>query len=111
MSNTAVATLKYALTSEKKMNLIAKLVKNMKALEALDVLKFTQKRPANILYKVVKSALANAESKGIKASDLFIDRIEVGRWPKLKRIKFVSRSRVNYFIRHRSFVKVILNTK
>lgn len=111
MSNIAIATLKYALTSEKKMNLIAKLVKNMSVKEALDVLNFTPKRPAKILYKVVKSAAANAESKGLKYDELFIDKIEVWRGPKLKRIRFVSRSRVNYYIRHRAFVKVVLNTK
>lgn len=111
MSNTAFATLKYALTSDKKLSLMAKLVKWKKAEEALETLQFIPKKTAKILYKVIKSAINNANNAWLKSSDLYIEVIEIGRWPKIKRVKFVSRSKVNYIIRHRAFVKVILNTK
>lgn len=111
MSNTAAATLKYALTSDKKLSLMAKLVKWKKAQEALEALQFIPKRTAKILYKVIKSAMSNAVNAWLKAEDLSIKTIDVWRWPKIKRIKFASRSRVNYIIKHRAFVKVVLNTK
>lgn len=111
MSNTAAATLKYALTSDKKLSLMAKLVKWKKAQEALEALQFIPKRTAKILYKVIKSAMSNAISAWFKSEDLSIKTIDVWRWPKIKRIKFASRSRVNYIIKHRAFVKVVLNTK
>jgi ribosomal protein L22 len=63
------------------------------------------------LYKVIKSAVANGMTAWMKMEDLSIKAIEVWRWPKIKRIKFASRSRVNYRIKHRAFVKVVLNTK
>jgi ribosomal protein L22 len=63
------------------------------------------------LYKVIKSAMSNAVNAWLKAEDLSIKTIDVWRWPKIKRIKFASRSRVNYIIKHRAFVKVVLNTK
>jgi ribosomal protein L22 len=63
------------------------------------------------LYKVIKSAVANGMTAWMKMEDLSIKAIEVWRWPKIKRIKFASRSRVNYIIKHRAFVKVVLNTK
>ena len=111
MSNTAFATLKYALTSDKKLSLMAKLVRWKKAQESLDALQFIPKRTAKILYKVIKSAIGNATNAWLKLEDLYIKSIEVWRWPKIKRIRFVSRSRVNYIIKHRAFVKVVLNTK
>jgi len=111
MSNTAAATLKYALTSDKKLSLMAKLVKWKKAQEALEALQFIPKRTAKILYKVIKSAMSNAVTAWLKTENLFIKTIDVWRWPKIKRIKFASRSRVNYIIKHRAFVKVVLNTK
>lgn len=109
MSNTAFATLKYALTSDKKLSLMAKLVRWKKAQESLDALQFIPKRTAKILYKVIKSAIGNATNAWLKLEDLYIKSIEVWRWPKIKRIRFVSRSRVNYIIKHRAFVKVILS--
>ena len=39
---------------------------------------------------------------------LFVEHILVGRWPKLKRMKFASRSRMHQYVHHRSYVKVIL---
>ena len=109
MSNTAFATLKYALTSDKKLSLMAKLVRWKKAQESLDALQFIPKRTAKIFYKVIKSAIGNATNAWLKLEDLYIKSIEVWRWPKIKRIRFVSRSRVNYIIKHRAFVKVILS--
>jgi ribosomal protein L22 len=44
-------------------------------------------------------------------SDLFIDTVEVGKWPKIKRIRFTSRSRISHYERSRCYVKVVLNTK
>jgi large subunit ribosomal protein L22 len=80
MSNSMTATLKYALLSDKKMNLIVKLVQGKKVDEALDVLKFTAKKGARTLYKVVKSARDNAMHDEKTVSDnLYIKRIDVGR--------------------------------
>jgi ribosomal protein L22 len=42
---------------------------------------------------------------------LHIDHILVGRWPKIKRMRFASRSRMHGYLKHRSFVRVILNSK
>jgi ribosomal protein L22 len=42
---------------------------------------------------------------------LYVEKIEVGRWPKIKRIRFVSRSRISHYVKYRSFVKVYLHVK
>lgn len=44
MSNQVTATLKYALLSDKKMNLIADLVRGKSAVKALDMLEFMPKK-------------------------------------------------------------------
>lgn len=106
------AILKYAIISEKKMLLISKLVKWKKVQEALDILEHTPKKAAQILAKVVKSASANAvNNKKEKLGNLYIKTIEVGKWPKLKRIRFTSRSRISHYQKYRCYVKVVLNTK
>jgi len=61
---------------------------------------------------LIKSATANAvENKGLSIDDLYIERIEVGKGPKIKRIRFTSRSRVSHYEKYRSYVKIVLNTK
>lgn len=106
------ATLKYAIVSDKKMLLISKLVKWKKVQEALDILEYTPKKAAKILAKVVKSASSNAVVNWKqKLSNLFVDNIEVGKWPKIKRIRFTSRSRISHYEKSRCYVKVVLNTK
>lgn len=106
------ATLKYALVSDKKMNLIAKLVKGKQVDEALDILKFTPKKAARTLYKVVKSAKTNAETNAKAVPEnLYIKKIDVGRGPKIKRIRFTSRSRISHYEKYRAYVKVVLDNK
>lgn len=60
MQNKLSATLNYALTSYKKMQLLAKLVTGKQVDDALNILEHTQKSAAKMLWKVVKSAQANA---------------------------------------------------
>ncbi len=47
--------------SPKKLNVIAYIVRNMTAKEALDTLRFMPKKGATIIYDVIKSAVHNAE--------------------------------------------------
>ena len=107
MDNQVSATLKYALLSDKKMNLIADLVRGKKATEALSTLEFLPKKGARTLHKLIKSAVANASAKWLPV----IDRIEVWRWPKIKRIRFTSRSRISHYEKYRCYVKVVLAVK
>ena len=78
ITRSLTATLKYALISDKKMSLIAKLVQGKKVAEALRVLSFTPKKAAKILHKVVTSA-ANATTNADAVYDsLYIQTINVG---------------------------------
>lgn len=68
------------------------------------------KKAGRTLSKVVRSALANAKTgEGDENVKTTISAIEVGRGPKLKRIRFTSRARVYGYNKHRSYVKVVLS--
>ncbi|MDR0859597.1 MAG: 50S ribosomal protein L22 [Candidatus Peribacteria bacterium] len=106
------ATLKYALLSDKKLNLIADLVRGKKVKDAFSLLEHMPKKGARTLHKLLKSATANAvTNKGLALDDLRIGTIEVGRGPKIKRVRFVSRSRISHYEKYRAYVKVVLTTK
>ncbi len=111
VDNHLTATLRYALVSDKKMAVVAKMVKG-KPEEALILLHNIPKKAARILYKVIASARANATNNGsYDPSGLVVQRIDIWRGPKLKRFRFASRSRVHHYVKHRSFVKVFLHVK
>lgn len=68
------AKLKSAALSAQKGRLVADMIRNMKVSSALDVLRFTQKKGAQIMLKLLESAIANAENNN--AAD--IDDLKVG---------------------------------
>ena len=110
MNKSLTATLKYALMSDKKMSLIAKLVRGKKVDEALDILRFLPKKWAKTLYKVVQSAYSNAK-QAWHDKNLYIKEINIGAGPKIKRVRFTSRSRISHYIKYRSFVQVALEVR
>lgn len=107
MKKNMTATLKYATISPIKLELIAKLVRGKSIDDALNMLQFMQKKWADILHKVVKNANNNAKQSGVSAP-LKILRVDVSRWPKLKRMRFVGRARIHRYEKPRAFVRVVV---
>ena len=75
----ARALLRYAKLSPQKARLVVDLIRGKKAGDALTLLKFTMKRSARIVSKVLRSAVANAEQKdlgdidALRVSRAFVD--------------------------------------
>lgn len=93
--------------SPKKANLVAGLIRNKNALEALDILKFTPKKGAKILYKVLNSAIANAENNFKQKRDaLKITEIIVNEGTTYKRSVPISRGRVHPILKRTSHIRV-----
>lgn len=105
------ASLSYATSSPIKMELVAKLARGKDTTQALELLHFLPKKAARTLSKVIRSAQANAKSAEGDDVASVISTIDVGPWPKLKRMRFASRARIHGYTRHRSFVRVVLTTK
>ena len=85
----ATATLRYLKASPQKVRLIADLIRGKKVDEALNILRFTRKLNAKDLEKLLRSAVANAETKegGVDADDLVVSKIFVNEGPREKRIQ------------------------
>ena len=58
----ANATLKYARISSRKVKIVADLIRGKDIDEALAILKYTPKASSEVLEKLLKSAIANAEN-------------------------------------------------
>ena len=84
----AEATLKYARISSRKVKIVADLIKGKDIDEAMAILKYTPKASSEILEKLLKSAIANAENNHNMAHDkLYVAEIYANQGPTLKRIR------------------------
>jgi large subunit ribosomal protein L22 len=90
------STLRNAKIAPKKANLVAELVRMKPVQDAIDTLRFTQKKAAKILKKVVESAAANAETNfKQKRASLYIKEILVTTGATYKRGIPISRGRTH----------------
>ena len=87
-SQEARATLKYARISSRKVKIVADLIRGKKVDEALAIIKFTPKASSELLEKLLKSAIANAENNhGMNRGNLIVSEIYANQGPTLKRIR------------------------
>ncbi len=98
--------------SPKKLNVIAFIIRNMTAKDALDTLKFMPKKGADIIYKVLASAVANAtHNDNQNLADLTISSVSVTKGLVYRRINPVSRGRAHRILKRTSHVDLSLSVK
>ena len=84
----AEATLKYARISSRKVKIVADLIRGKKIDEALAIVKYVPKASSEIIEKLLKSAIANAENNHHMAHEkLYVAEIYANQGPTLKRIR------------------------
>lgn len=104
------AHLKQIRISPKKANLVAALVRKMNAKEAIGMLKFTRKRTAPVLKKLIESAVANAEHNFKQdPGTLVVKEIIVTEGPTYKRRNLISRGRAHPILKRTSHITVKLS--
>lgn len=101
-------------TSPRKMRLVADMIRGMEVNRALGALHFSTKHAARSLELVLKSAVANWETKTGKKADsetLYVTKVTVDGGMMLKRLLTASRG-CGYRIRKRSnHITVFVDTK
>ncbi len=84
----ATAILRFARISARKVKIVADLIRGKKADEALAIVKFTPKASSEIIEKLLKSAIANAENNhGMNRGNLIVSEIYANQGPTMKRIR------------------------
>jgi large subunit ribosomal protein L22 len=84
----ARALARYVRLSPQKARLVVDLIRGKEVGAALATLRFTKKRAALEIEKVLRSAIANAEQKSenVDVDRLFVQRAVINEGPRLKRI-------------------------
>ncbi|MGL4722579.1 MAG: 50S ribosomal protein L22 [Desulfovibrionaceae bacterium] len=107
METRAIA--KYIRVAPQKARLVAKNVRGLPVEKAMNILKFTPNKSANILFDVIHSALANAEhNTGLDIDTLIVKEVLVNEGPTWKRFMPRSQGRANKIRKRTSHITVVL---
>ena len=109
MANEVSAILKGVRISPQKARLVADLIRGKKVDNALDILNFSPKKGAEIIKRVVESAIANAENNnGADIDELRIKTIYIDKGAVLKRIRAKAKGSAGKILKPTSHITVIV---
>ncbi len=95
--------------SPRKLNLVAAMIRNRRAADAVAVLTFSKRRIAQDVKKVLQSAIANAENNHqLDVDRLVVTRAEVGRAVVMRRFHARGRGRSSRIEKWFSHLKVVV---
>jgi large subunit ribosomal protein L22 len=110
----AVAKLKDVPTSPRKMRLIADLIRGQRVSRALGLLKYQPQAGADVLQKVLLSAVANWQQKiedaRIEDADLFVKTIFVDGGPMLKRLRPAPQGRGHRIRKRSNHITIVVDS-
>jgi large subunit ribosomal protein L22 len=105
----AKAILRYARISPQKCRLVADTVRGAKVDKALNTLKFMPKKGAELVHKVLWSAVENAQNnQGADVDDLKVTKIHVDAAPMFKRFGSKAKGRGTRIIKRNSHITVVV---
>lgn len=103
---------RFARTSAQKARLVADQVRGMPVDQAYDLLKFSPRKAAALIAKVLNSAIANAENNnGLDSSKLVISRILIDEGPSLKRIMPRAKGRADRIVKRTSHISIYVSER
>lgn len=106
------AKLRFARISAQKARLIADQVRGMPVESALNVLRFSPKKAARMVKKVLESAIANAEhNEGADVDELKVKTIFVDEGPSYKRMMPRAKGRGNRILKRTAHITVAVADK
>lgn len=101
------AVLKHARISAQKARLVADQIRGLPVDRALDTLKFSPKKAAGLMTKLLESAIANAEhNDGADIDELKVSTVFVDEGPTLKRIKTRAKGRADRIFKRSCHITV-----
>jgi large subunit ribosomal protein L22 len=110
--NQAMAMTRLLRTSPRKLNLVAQLIRGLKAEQALNQLTFNRRRISGEVKKVLMAAIANAENN----HDLDVDRLvvaeaSVGKSLIMKRFRARARGRMGRIEKPFSRLRIVVEER
>ena len=103
------AVARYVRISSRKVRIVIDLIRGKQVSEALAILKFTPKSASPVVEKLLKSAMANAEYKGLNKDDLYVAEVYADQGPTLKRMMPRAKGSGAMILKRSSHITVVLD--
>ncbi|MBW8383364.1 MAG: 50S ribosomal protein L22 [Youngiibacter sp.] len=108
----ARAIAKYVRMSPMKIGIVLDIIRGKNVTEALAVLEYTPKDAAEVVSKVLKSAVANAENNmDLSRDNLFVSEAFAGPGPTLKRFRPHAQGRAFRILKRTTHVTVVVKER
>ncbi len=105
------AKLSYARVSTQKACFVLDAIRGKDVNTALGILAYNPRYASSVIEKLLKSAIANAEVKGLNRDNLFVEECFAGDGPIMKRVQPRARGSAYRIFKRMSHITVILNEK
>jgi large subunit ribosomal protein L22 len=103
------AKARYVRMSPQKVRLVVDQIRDKDVIEALEILRFLPQAAAQPVYKVLRSAVANAEENmGLAREDLYVAEAFVDGGPVRRWRRFGARGRFKPLLRRTSHITLVL---
>src|SRR5207247_246876 len=102
---------RFARISPRKARLVTELIAGRHVNEALDVLKFTGKRACDMVEKVLRAAMADADEQEADVKSLFVAEARVDAGPTIKRFQPKDRGRAHSIHKRTSHIVVTVDQR
>lgn len=100
---------RFARISPRKARLVAELIRQRDVQDALNVLRFTHNRAAQMMTKVLNSAIANADEAEADVERLFVREARVDEGPTMRRFRPKDRGRAHPIRKPTSHLIVVVD--
>lgn len=97
---------RFARLSPRKARLVIDLIRGRHVNDAQDILRFTPKRASQVIEKVLKSAIANANEKEADVRALWVAEARIDQGPYMRRWRPKDRGRAHSILKRMSHVIV-----
>ncbi len=102
----------YVRSSAQKIRLVANLIRGKNVNLAFNILKYTRKKAAYLINKVLKSAVSNAKHNyNLNINNLKISKIYIDEASLMKRIFPRAKGRIDYIVKRTSHITVFVSDK
>ena len=105
------AKLSYARISTQEACFVLDAIRGKDVNTALGILAYNPRYASTVIEKLLKSAIANAEVKGLNRDNLFVEECFAGDGPIMKRVQPRARGSAYRIFKRMSHITVILNEK
>lgn len=106
------ATAKFIRVSDTKARIVLEQIKGKDVAQAQAILSYSPRYASSVIYKLLKSAIANAENnRGLNPENLFVEEVFADQGPTLKRIKPRAKGTAYRINKKTSHLSIILNER